>query len=80
MQQGQQQQPAPAQPQQPAVPAIPPSQMTKDQLMNYLVNAPPAQAKQILGERLYHLIQGSQGELAGKITGMLLEGLDNSEL
>jgi len=80
MQQAQQQPAQPAQAQQPAVPAIPPSQMTKDQLMNYIVNAPPAQAKQILGERLYHLIQGDQGELAGKITGMLLEGLDNSEL
>mmetsp|Transcript_60813 Transcript_60813/g.125277 ORF Transcript_60813/g.125277 Transcript_60813/m.125277 type:complete len:630 (+) Transcript_60813:170-2059(+) len=80
MQQQAAQQGAQAAPAQPAPPAIPPSQMTKDQLMQYLVNAPPAQAKQILGERLYHLIQGEQGELAGKITGMLLEGLDNSEL
>ena len=48
--------------------------------MQMLVNAPPAQAKQILGERLYALIQVDQGALAGKITGMLLEGLDNSEL
>ena len=31
---------------------IPPSSMTKDQLMQMLVNAPPVQAKQILGERL----------------------------
>ena len=60
--------------------AIPPSSMTKDQLMQMLVNAPRAQAKQILGERLYALIQPEQPQLAGKITGMLLEGLDNSEL
>ena len=38
------------------------------------------QAKQMLGERLYALIQVEQGSLAGKITGMLLQGLDNSEL
>jgi polyadenylate-binding protein len=38
------------------------------------------EAKQILGERLYPLIEVEQGSLAGKITGMLLEGLDNSEL
>jgi len=71
---------APAQAAAPAAAAIPPSSMTKDQLMQMLVNAPQAQAKQILGERLYALIQPEQGPLAGKITGMLLEGLDNSEL
>jgi len=38
------------------------------------------EAKQILGERLYPLIEVEQGSLAGKITGMLLHGLDNSEL
>ena len=48
--------------------------------MQMLVNAPAPQAKQILGERLYALIQPVEGQLAGKITGMLLEGLDNSEL
>jgi len=71
---------APVQQQAPPAAAIPPSSMTKDQLMQMLVNAPQAQAKQILGERLYALIQPEQGPLAGKITGMLLEGLDNSEL
>ena len=33
----------------------------------------------MLGERLFPLIQQSHSELAGKITGMLLE-MDNSEL
>ncbi len=64
----------------PAVANIPPSSMSKEQLMAMLVNAPAPQAKQILGERLYALIQQEQGPLAGKITGMLLEGLDNTEL
>jgi hypothetical protein len=38
------------------------------------------QAKQMLSDRLYALIQVEQGSLAGKITGMLLQGLDYSEL
>lgn len=44
-----------------------------------LASATPQQQKQMLGERLFPLIQRSHGELAGKITGMLLE-IDNSEL
>lgn len=35
--------------------------------------------KQLLGERLFPLIQGMHPDFAGKITGMLLE-MDNSEL
>ena len=44
-----------------------------------LANADPQQQKQMLGERLFPLIQQMQPELAGKITGMLLE-IDNTEL
>ncbi|RUS25538.1 hypothetical protein BC938DRAFT_472016 [Jimgerdemannia flammicorona] len=44
-----------------------------------LAAAPADQQKQMLGERLYPLIQKQQPELAGKITGMLLE-MDNGEL
>eukprot|EP00437_Effrenium_voratum_P007752 CAMPEP_0181428292 /NCGR_PEP_ID=MMETSP1110-20121109/16604_1 /TAXON_ID=174948 /ORGANISM="Symbiodinium sp., Strain CCMP421" /LENGTH=628 /DNA_ID=CAMNT_0023551515 /DNA_START=161 /DNA_END=2047 /DNA_ORIENTATION=- len=44
-----------------------------------LSQAPPAVQKQIIGERLYPLVAKQQPELAGKITGMMLE-MDNSEL
>ncbi|XP_018601177.1 polyadenylate-binding protein 1-like isoform X1 [Scleropages formosus] len=44
-----------------------------------LAAAPLMEQKQLLGERLYPLIQTLQPTLAGKITGMLLE-IDNSEL
>ncbi|KAK1927759.1 polyadenylate-binding protein [Papiliotrema laurentii] len=44
-----------------------------------LARAPPAEQKQMLGETLYPLIHESQPDLAGKITGMLLE-MDNGEL
>merc|ERR1711956_169686 len=43
-----------------------------------LAQAPPSEQKQMLGERLFPLIQTWHSELAGKITGMLLE-IDNSE-
>jgi len=44
-----------------------------------LAAAQPQEQKQMLGERLFPLIQRMFPDLAGKITGMLLE-IDNSEL
>uniref|UniRef100_A0A3Q3A385 Polyadenylate-binding protein n=1 Tax=Kryptolebias marmoratus TaxID=37003 RepID=A0A3Q3A385_KRYMA len=44
-----------------------------------LAAAPAQEQKQMLGERLFPLIQNMHPSLAGKITGMLLE-IDNSEL
>ncbi|XP_050409465.1 polyadenylate-binding protein 4-like [Patella vulgata] len=44
-----------------------------------LAAAPPQEQKQMLGERLFPLINRMHADLAGKITGMLLE-IDNSEL
>ncbi|KAJ7109434.1 hypothetical protein C8R44DRAFT_842796 [Mycena epipterygia] len=44
-----------------------------------LASASPMEQKQMLGEVIYMKIASSQPELAGKITGMLLE-MDNNEL
>ncbi|XP_028406076.1 polyadenylate-binding protein 4-like [Dendronephthya gigantea] len=44
-----------------------------------LAQASAADQKQMLGERLFPLIQTTHPDLAGKITGMLLE-IDNAEL
>lgn len=44
-----------------------------------LANVPPMEQKQMLGEILYMRIAPSQPDLAGKITGMLLE-MENPEL
>lgn len=44
-----------------------------------LASASPEQQKQLLGERLFPQVAALQPELAGKITGMLLE-MDNGEL
>ncbi|KAK4057000.1 Protein phosphatase PP2A regulatory subunit B [Microbotryomycetes sp. JL221] len=61
----------------PAVEQDQPQQGTLTAAM--LANAAPAEQKQMLGEALYPKIHASQPELAGKITGMLLE-MDSSEL
>merc|ERR1712192_342551 len=44
-----------------------------------LAAAPPAVQKQMIGEKLFPAIAKYQPELAGKVTGMMLE-MDNSEL
>lgn len=44
-----------------------------------LAAAPPQEQKQLLGERLFPLIHQMHQDMAGKITGMLLE-IDNAEL
>jgi len=53
----------------------PPQEITASSL----AAAPPEQQKQLLGERLFPLIHNFEPQLAGKITGMLLE-MDNGEL
>jgi polyadenylate-binding protein len=40
----------------------------------------PSQRKNMIGERLYTQIFKTHANLAGKITGMLLEGMDDFEL
>lgn len=72
-------------PQQQAVaqqqPADQVSSSTADQPLTIkaLAAATEEQKKQMIGERLFPLIKAQQPELAGKITGMLLE-MDNGEL
>lgn len=48
-------------------------------MLSTLSAADPKQQKQMLGERLYPLVQSVNFEFASKITGMLLE-IDNAEL
>jgi len=50
-----------------------------DMTASNLANAPPGMQKQMLGEKIFPLIARMQPEMAGKITGMMLE-MDNSEL
>jgi len=85
---GQQNRPMPGQPM--MMPAQQPQQMPPAQQVRpmaapapltaqALASAPPAKQKNMIGERLYPLIQSQQPQRAGKITGMLLE-MDNGEL
>merc|ERR1711865_836176 len=67
----QQQQQAPQQPMQPAAGA--------PLNASALAAAPPAVQKQMIGEKLYPAIAKHHPEMAGKVTGMMLE-MDNSEL
>lgn len=75
--------PTPAAPRAPAQQPAPRSAGGQPDLPNItpaaLANASPMEQKQMLGEVIYMRIASSQPELAGKITGMLLE-MDNSEL
>mmetsp|Transcript_56560 Transcript_56560/g.157604 ORF Transcript_56560/g.157604 Transcript_56560/m.157604 type:complete len:676 (+) Transcript_56560:132-2159(+) len=73
----QQQQPPQQQPPQQAQPQ--PGQAGQPLTAAALAAAPPAVQKQMIGEKLYPAISRFQPELAGKITGMMLE-MDNSEL
>jgi len=46
---------------------------------SYLAAAPPGMQKQMLGERIYSSVLKMAPDMAGKITGMMLE-MDNAEL
>ncbi|KAK0628868.1 hypothetical protein B0T17DRAFT_463665, partial [Bombardia bombarda] len=63
----------------PAAGADPSGLSPQSLLQNQLASVNPQQQKQIIGENLFPKIQAIQPELAGKITGMLLE-MDNAEL
>lgn len=72
--------PVPTQPLPPPPPSSqPPPSDSSNLTASALASASPEMQKNMIGERLYPLIHASQPELAGKITGMLLE-MDNSEL
>ncbi|KAG9246091.1 hypothetical protein BJ878DRAFT_314961 [Calycina marina] len=73
-------------PQQFAAGGFPPQRMPQgpeagqqSALQTQIASVPPQQQKQLLGEALFPKISVLQPELAGKITGMLLE-MDNAEL
>ncbi|PQE10014.1 4 family polyadenylate binding protein [Rutstroemia sp. NJR-2017a BVV2] len=66
-------------PQIPGMPQIPQDGVAGGMLQTQLSAVPAPQQKQLLGEALFPKIQALQPELAGKITGMLLE-MDNQEL
>ena len=45
-----------------------------------LAAASPEVQKNMIGERLYPLVQAEEPGLAGKVTGMLLDGMETTEL
>ena len=45
-----------------------------------LASASPEVRKNLIGERLYPLVASSEPALAGKVTGMLLDGMEVAEL
>merc|ERR1719247_992338 len=73
--------PAAQMPAQGGQPAVPQPMPSGNQPLNasVLAAAPPAVQKQMIGEKLFPAIAKFQPELAGKVTGMMLE-MDNSEL
>ncbi|RWA05363.1 hypothetical protein EKO27_g9742 [Xylaria grammica] len=73
---------APSQPVGNAPPAAAPQELTQASILQQQLQASagnPGQQKQMLGEAIFPKISVIQPELAGKITGMLLE-MDNAEL
>eukprot|EP00438_Fugacium_kawagutii_P034423 Skav211614 [mRNA] locus=scaffold3083:300189:304314:- [translate_table: standard] len=67
-------------PNMPMQPMMRPPQMNQQQMMAPQMNQVPGPIqKQLLGEKLYPMVAKYQPELAGKITGMMLE-MDNNEL
>ena len=66
---------APAQPTAAAVVARAAGSSDED-FAKRLANAPPAQQKQMIGERIFKMLMPVHGQITGKITGMLLEGFD----
>lgn len=53
---------------------------TAQNFATQLAAAQPAMRRQMLGERLYSQIAAKESVRAGKITGMLLDGMDEGEL
>ncbi|KAI6045760.1 polyadenylate binding protein [Pisolithus marmoratus] len=63
----------------PATAPVPPQPEVPSLTAATLANASPLEQKQMLGEVIYMRIASAHPDLAGKITGMLLE-MDNAEL
>jgi polyadenylate-binding protein len=68
----------PQQPQQPPTAEVPAANAALTSAA--LVGVPSEMQKNMIGERLYPLVQQQQPDLAGKVTGMLLDGMETGEL